>query len=184
MWFKFSWIIRRLIYALIFRKIAFYGYLGAPIVWIRPSKIELATGARIFPGSRLEVHSDAGRIIIGRHCSIGQNFHCTAIGTIKIGARTVITANVCVTDIAHDFEVPSVAQVDQQFIGSQTIIGENVFIGVGAVILPGTSIGDNCIIGANSVVQGDFSCNTVIAGVPAKSIKSYDPENGLWNKLT
>ena len=54
------------------------------------------------------------------------------------------------------------------------VIGNNVFIGVNCIILPGTKVGNRCIIGAGAVVKGDFPDNSVIAGVPAKKIKSVD----------
>ncbi len=49
-------------------------------------------------------------------------------------------------------------------------IGNNCFIGHGAIILPGCSIGDNCIVGAGSVVSKDIPEGSVCAGVPAKVI--------------
>lgn len=55
-----------------------------------------------------------------------------------------------------------------------TTIGNNVFIGVDAIILMGTTIGDNSIIGAGSVVSGEFPSNVVVAGNPAKVISSID----------
>jgi maltose O-acetyltransferase len=50
-------------------------------------------------------------------------------------------------------------------------IGNNVWIGTGAIILPNVNIGDGVIVGAGSVVTKSFSANQVIGGVPAKSIK-------------
>ena len=50
----------------------------------------------------------------------------------------------------------------------ETIIGNNVFLGANAVILPGVTIGDNCIIGAGAIVTKSFSENSVIIGNPAK----------------
>ena len=47
-------------------------------------------------------------------------------------------------------------------------IGNNVFIGAGAIIMPGVSIGDNCVIGAGSVVTKSFPENSVVAGNPAQ----------------
>ena len=58
-----------------------------------------------------------------------------------------------------------------------TIIGNDVWIGQNAVILPGVHIGDGAIIGANSVVGSDVEPYTIIAGNPAKPIrKRFDDE--------
>ncbi len=51
-------------------------------------------------------------------------------------------------------------------------VGNNVFIGINTVLLPGVSIGDNVVIGAGSVVIGPIPSNSVAAGVPARVIKS------------
>lgn len=53
-------------------------------------------------------------------------------------------------------------------------VGNNVFIGINSIILPGVNIGDNVVIGAGSVITRDVPSNSVIAGVPGKIIKSYN----------
>ena len=53
-------------------------------------------------------------------------------------------------------------------------IGNNVFVGFGAVVLPRVNIGDNSIIAAGSVVARDVPSNTVVGGVPAKVINSIE----------
>lgn len=62
-------------------------------------------------------------------------------------------------------------------------IGDNVFIGYGAIILPGITIGNNVVIGACSVVTRNLESGYVYAGVPAKRIKSVDEyiENAVKN---
>jgi len=54
----------------------------------------------------------------------------------------------------------------------QIIIGNNVFLGMNATILPNTKIGDNVIVGAGSMVKGELKSNSVYAGIPAKYICS------------
>ena len=53
-------------------------------------------------------------------------------------------------------------------------IGDNVFIGANAVLLPGTKIGDNVIVGACSLVKGELSAGYVYAGVPVRKICTLD----------
>ena len=73
-----------------------------------------------------------------------------------------------------DTEAPSAA--DMPFKGN-TVIGNDVWIGQNAVILPGVNIGDGAIIGANSVVGSNISPYTIVAGNPAKVIrKRFDEE--------
>lgn len=53
-------------------------------------------------------------------------------------------------------------------------IGNNVFLGLGTIVMPGSTIGDNVIIGAGSIVRGKIESNSVYAGVPAKYLCSLD----------
>lgn len=57
-------------------------------------------------------------------------------------------------------------------------IGNNVYIGYGAMVMPNTKIGDNVIIGAGAVVTRNIKSNSVAVGVPAKVIKSIDEYYG------
>lgn len=93
---------------------------------------------------------------------------------IKIGDYCKITKGV--TILAHDYGVSVPRRKYGKFIGGSlpVTIGDNVFIGMNATILMGTTIGNDCIIGANSVVKGDFPDGVVIAGNPAKVIMTIE----------
>lgn len=57
---------------------------------------------------------------------------------------------------------------------NKIIIGNNVYLGYGCLVLPGVTIGDNVVVGANSVITKDLESNAVYAGVPARKVKSLD----------
>ena len=176
---KASWILRRLILSVIFPKIHWYGYIGKPVLWKGMRQIVLKKGVRIYPGSRLEAHGE-GEILINENTSIAQNFHCTAVGSLEIGKDSLITANVCITDIDHSSSQINEKPVNRSYEFSKTLIGEKCFIGMGTIIQAGTKIGSNSIIGANSVVRGNFPPYSMIAGVPAKIVRVFDDNKGAW----
>lgn len=92
---------------------------------------------------------------------------------ITIGDDCHITAN-C-TFITHDGGTLVLRKkIPDLEITAPIVIGSNVYIGYNSTILYGTEIGDNCIVGACSLVKGKFPANSVIAGVPARVIKSLD----------
>lgn len=62
----------------------------------------------------------------------------------------------------------------QDLISAPVVIGNNVWIGSNATILPGVTIGDNAVVAAGAVVTKDVPVNTVVAGVPAKIMKRID----------
>ncbi len=57
-------------------------------------------------------------------------------------------------------------------------IGNNVWIGMGAVVMPGIKIGDNVVIGANSVVNRDIPDNSIAAGIPCRVVRKKPPYKG------
>ena len=53
-------------------------------------------------------------------------------------------------------------------------VGNNVFLGHGVIVLPGVTIGDNIVVGAGSIVTKDIPSNSVVAGVPARHLKTLE----------
>lgn len=111
-------------------------------------------------------------IIIGENTRInGSCIH--ARERIKIGKNCLIAANCQIIDSnGHDIcpENPSF-RIHTTGNSKAVIIGDNVWIGTGSIILPGVTIGDGSIIGAGSVVTKSIPENTLAAGNPAKVIK-------------
>lgn len=180
--YKVLWGGRALSYKLIFGKFKLFGYIGRPVFILSPSKAFISERVRIFPGLRMEIHG-AGEVHIDRNVSIGQNLHLTCRGRLKIGEGTVISGNVMITDIDHEYQDIEKPILDQPHVVLPTAIGQNCFIGYGVCIQAGTTLGRHCIVGANSVVRGNFPNYSVIAGVPAKVIKQYNPDSKVWESL-
>lgn len=163
-------------------------YIGARTTLISPNSIQLGEKVWIWGESRIEAvarHGErtyAPRIEIGDGASIQQNFHCTCAESVRIGARTTVTANVGIFDIEHPYDDPDVSPLLQPYRVRPVDIGPDCFIGMNSVILPGTKLGEHCVVGANSVVSGVFPDHCVIAGAPAKVVKRYDPATGEWLK--
>ena len=113
------------------------------------------------PGAQIIVGDDVGM----SGCSI-----CAA-EEVTIGSDCLLGANVLVTDTDfHPLEPQGRRYRRDNVPVSPVHIGDNVFVGTGAMILKGVTIGENAVIGAGSVVTGDIPSNTVAAGVPARSI--------------
>jgi acetyltransferase-like isoleucine patch superfamily enzyme len=180
--FKIFWIIRGLIYKPFFGKFGFPSYIGKPIFIENFKRIFIAKRVRIFPGARIQVVGTDASIIFEDNISIGQNFHITSIAKLIIGKNTTIAENVMITNIDHEYQEIDKHILDQKHISRETKIGENCFIGYGAVIQAGTILGKQCIVGANAVVRGTFPDYSVIVGVPAKIVKRYNPKSELWEK--
>lgn len=92
-----------------------------------------------------------------------------------IGNQVRITGGVKI--LTHDFSYSVCRPVYHDLINDHvkpTIIGNNIFLGVNSVILPGTIIEDNCIIGAGAVVSSRVTSGSVVAGNPAKTIMTLE----------
>lgn len=88
-------------------------------------------------------------------------------GNVTIGDNCLITSGVKI--LSHD-GASRMINIDDWGNG-EVVIGNNVFIGVNAVILRNVTIGDNSVVGAGAVVSKDVPPATVVAGNPAKVIK-------------
>jgi acetyltransferase-like isoleucine patch superfamily enzyme len=117
------------------------------------------------------IQTQGGRISIGDNCAISSFNHIsTGSRSVKIGNYVRIGPSVTILGGSRNFEQRSVRIMDQGSFHEEVTIGNDVFIGAGAVILPGCRIGEGVVIGANSVVNKDFPSYVIVAGIPAKII--------------
>lgn len=118
----------------------------------------------------LSTHSNAALIEIGS----GSGFSGTSIGAMEkiiIGKDVFCGANTLITDFDWHGIQPELRKTSSGE-SRPVIVGNNVFIGYGSIILKGVTIGDNAVIGANSVVTKSIPANVIAGGNPCKVIKN------------
>lgn len=112
---------------------------------------------------------------IGSRCEFGIMNHISCCNRIIIGNNVLTGKWVTITDNSHglttvdDMQIPP---AERQIVSKDAVeIGDNVWIGDKATILPGVKIGEGSIIGANSVVTRDVPSYSVVCGNPAIIVK-------------
>jgi acetyltransferase-like isoleucine patch superfamily enzyme len=114
-------------------------------------------------------------IQIGCNCSIGECNHITSINNIKIGDNLLTGRWVTITDNSHgltDIDNLRIPPLLRSVTSKGPVtLGNNIWIGDKATILPGVTIGDGAVIAANAVVTKDVPAYSVVGGNPARIIK-------------
>lgn len=105
----------------------------------------------------------------GNHVYANFNLTCVDDAPIYVGNHVMFAPNVVITTTNHTI-MPELRKEQYQYV-RPVHIGENVWIGSGAVILPGVTIGDNTVIGAGSVVTKDIPANVVAVGNPCRVLR-------------
>ena len=118
----------------------------------------------------------------GVHITIGArgfaNYGLVALDVCKItiGDDVQIGPNVQLLTPTHPLE-PGPRR-DKRESGAPITIGDNVWIGGGAIVLPGVTIGDNTVVGAGAVVTRSLPANVVAVGNPARVVRTLDESSG------
>lgn len=110
---------------------------------------------------------------IGDNSGVGVN--CELNGEIEIGNDVLMGPEVVIYTQNHEFMNKDVTIFEQEFRAPQkVVIGNDVWIGRRAIILPGVKVGTGAVIGAGAVVSKDVPEYSVVAGNPAKVIKTRE----------
>ena len=121
--------------------------------------------------SSVSLSSPHKQISFGHHVQLGP--HCHISADIQFGNYVLCAAYVSfIGKNEHRFDIPgSTVWNSPRGIDKPTIIGNDVWIGHGSIIIGGVNIGDGCVIAAGSVVTKDIPAFCIVGGNPAKIIK-------------
>lgn len=158
-------------------------YLTNEVIAILPSRalrhlwyrrvlgIELAEGAKVFMHVTFSIRRRraTGRapIVIGRNTVINQGCWIDGRGGLSIGSNVNISRGAWILGGDHDIDDPYLAT---RFAPVE--IGDRVFVGARAIVFAGVTLGEGAVVAAGAVVTKDVAPYTVVAGVPAKPIRT------------
>lgn len=111
-------------------------------------------------------------ITIGDRTGISARAYFAGQGGITIGSDVIMGPNVQIFSENHAYADINLTIKEQGIIKQPVAIGNNCWIGAGSTILAGVTLGHGCVVAAGSVVTKSFPANSVIAGVPAKLMKT------------
>lgn len=151
--------------------------------------VQIGSGTRITAFSKQGVHlgdgvtireqgwiqcsshpSDPGEgLWVGEHTYIGPRSTVGVGGPIRIGARCQLGANV--TLIAENHAVTDEGVSAHGVVRRGIAIGDGCWLGHGVTVTDGVELGERCVVGAGAVVTRSFPDGSVIAGVPARSLR-------------
>ncbi|WP_306212549.1 sugar O-acetyltransferase [Actinoplanes sp. RD1] len=131
-------------------------------VWIEPP-LRVAYGTNLFLGDDVYV-----------------NFGLTVVDDVevRIGDRVMLAPNVTITATGHPVH-PELRSDGTQF-SAPVVIEDDVWIGAGAILLPGVTIGRGSVVGAGAVVTGNVPPDVVVAGVPARVRRPITDADRRW----
>lgn len=133
---------------------------------------------QIFENAGREINVEKGAffgkgsdISIGNRSGIGLNARIQ--GPLSLGDHVMMGPDVMIYTRNHMIASREIPMIDQGVTAAQKVtIGDDVWIGARAIILPGVTIGKGAIISAGAVVTKDVEAYTIVGGIPAKFIKN------------
>jgi acetyltransferase-like isoleucine patch superfamily enzyme len=128
----------------------------------RVMQVEMAPGVFIHSGLWLDCRR---QLVIGENSVINQRCRLDARGLITIGKNVSISPEVHIITADHDISTDDIGGRNRP-----VTIGDFVFVGSRAMILPGVDIGEGAVVAAGAVVTKSVPPRDVVAGIPAKKI--------------
>ena len=139
--------------------------------------VTICAGAMIRPSGHWGGNLGSG-MVMGNRSSIGAYSYIGCSGSLKIGDNVLIGARLTIIAENHNFSDSNRLICEQGVNNRGITIGNDVWIGACVTILDGVTIGDHSIVAAGAVVTRDVLPFAIVAGVPARQIKSRKSDEG------
>jgi acetyltransferase-like isoleucine patch superfamily enzyme len=125
----------------------------------------------LYPGATIRI--DQGWMRTGKEVSFGPGcrIYETRAG-LTIGDHCLIGGGVLICGVNHGQSTRAIPMRHQPFEAAPIVIERDVWVGMGAIILPGVTLGEGSIVAAGAVVTSDVAAGEIVAGVPARRVKS------------
>lgn len=170
----------------------YYGFnkkvtFGKDVRIVNPQYIELGSNIVLDDGCELCVLQTIPHIVprlkIGHDVLIGKGCRIGCDNSIVIGDNVLFAPNVHISDRNHSYENIN-TPISKQPISTHgpVIIKEETWLGYGCQIMSGVTIGKHCVIAAGAIVVKDIPDYCIVGGNPARILKRYDKETGIWVK--
>lgn len=136
----------------------------------------------------INCNNNYGKIKFGENVKIGDYVHIASASSVTIEDNVLIASHIFISDLDHgkyageNQTSPSIIPDLREIYSKEVLIKENTWIGENVTILKGVTIGKGCIIGANSLVNKDIPDYSIVAGQPAKILKSYNINTKEWER--
>ncbi len=116
------------------------------------------------------------RMKIGDSVFIGRDCWIDAIGGLQLGSHCALAAHVTILTLDHHFRGAESIPWGEARLIEPVVLGDYVWVGMNASILPGVTIGEGAIVGLGTVVARDVPVRAIVVGNPARVVGYRDPE--------
>lgn len=136
-----------------------------------PERVRLGDHVTLRGGVYLGASTPEAYVRVDNHTHIDRHSVLYGNGGISIGAGCAIAAHVLIYSQSNQYKhSPGTPILAQPTVHAPVFIGDDVWLGAGAIILPGVSVGNQAIVAAGAVVRSNVSPGAIVAGVPARQV--------------
>jgi len=141
---------------------------------VRGNKVCIAENVTIDSFVKIKFAGGGGDVLIASEVYLNSGVVIYSGNGVSIGRGTLIAANTTIAATNHEYRSRNQTIIEQRFMPSKggVVIEEDCWIGANCVLLDGTVLHRGCVVGAGTVLKGEWPEYSVVAGSPAKIVRS------------